>query len=303
MKKAFFLIFTCILTFAKLFSQVDDSTSVSIISYWNKGDHYTYDCSLRKYQVNAQDTSRELEMNYQLDMIVIDSSATAYVFDAKYSNFNIKTELDIIREIMKASQDITLKVKISDVGAIEDLNNWKEVQQYIIKPINTLKSKYKDNPMVEKSVEAMSGMYSSKEAIMASSMQDLQILQYFHGLVYKRDTIIEAIQQRKSNFSDALLDVKVSIWFDSLLVKDAVAKMIKYEEFDKDQITNEVAKYFKSVGIKLTEEEFDKFKVNLSISTVNYIDLNTGWTIYSTEYKETVTDNVIAIEEREIIMR
>jgi hypothetical protein len=283
------------------YSQTPDSSSISIVSYWNNGDHEVYDGIYKKYKISGSDTTMDLAVRYQLDMLVVDSNQTSYKVDAKYSNHQVTNDNPVLKDVLEAVSDITLQIVLTDVGAYEDLLNWKEVSNYVEKPIEKLKQKYGLGQ--NKLIEGISNLYKTKEGIVGNCMNDLMALQYFHGLEYNVGKILEVDQKLKSNFSDTQLDVKVSIWCDSVMVDDGVAKMVKYVEFDKDQTNEEIKKFFTNSGIKITAKELSDLNLSITESTINYIDINTGWTVYSLYTKEVISNESKNIEEREMILR
>lgn len=296
----FAFILSTILT-SNLFAQINISDSTAqIIGYWSIGDMQSYQVSYEKYKVTEQDTSSRMSIKYEVDISIKDSTENSYLIEWFYKNYEIQSDNELINEISKAAQDISVIIKTDELGIVVEVVNWEEVRDYISEAMKPIKKKTKKLPNVKKILEQYTSIYSSKEAIETNAIKDIIQFYNFHGGKYTLNEEINSQMQFANNFGGEPFDVDVKLSLEELNYEDDNSVIRMYQSVNSAQLTKATYEYLISLGTFGNE----KIDINELPSltnetwTASRTHGNTGWTTYSIETKETKAEGTTNVEER-----
>lgn len=297
-------LFTIILSilFSGAFGQINmnDSTAQAI-SYWNIGDKQSYSVSLKKIKLKETDTTSNEIMTYDVDISVMDSTEHSYIIEWFYHNYKTNSTNEIVKKVTSLSEDMKVIIETDEFGAVQGVKNWKEVRDYIKKAMNEIKDDFKDIPKMDKMLEQIEGMYSSKAAIESVAIQDIQQFHTYHGGQYLLGEVLEfPLQVPNMYYPQQPFDSKVTVYLDELNPDDNNFILRSSQEVDSDQLTNITFEYLKqmaeTMGTKAPRKEEIGQLTNIT-TTASRIH-GTGWLIYSIQTKTVNTTGATNIEER-----
>ena len=277
-------------------------SSIQVIGYWSKNDVQTYNVVNKKYKVHGEDTTDMETTKYQVDVKVLDSTATSYTIEWYYKNFDISGSNRFTKSISSIFKDIKVVIRTSEMGAFQEVVNWKEVLDEVKKAFVLIRQQYKDTPNVEPVLKNVEAQLSTKQSIETYAILD--ILQYytFYGGKYTLHDDIET-NLVSNGIPGKPVDVQMTVQLSEINTEEDNAVLRVWREFDKKQMTDatyEVMKNLtKSTGAKLPPRE-EMPEITYSEYTGSRVHGSSGWVIYSFQTKQTSTSESKTVEEREI---
>ena len=304
-KSGLFLLLILTTTIVKGQMNFQDS-SAQVISYWDLGEKYEYAISLQQLKYTEQDTTANETMTYDVEVTVIDSTENSYTVRWFYKNFKTDSENPIVQKLVKVSEDISVDIKLDELGIIQSVENWEEIRDYMKKSVDSLSMDFKEIPEMEKVFQQILGMYNSKSAIEASAIQDAQQFHNFHGGKYTlNETVTGQIKTANLYDNSKPFDTQFSVVLEDLDAENNQYYLRSVQEVDSEQLTqttlNFLNKMAKNMGKEfIKKEEFIDLK-NV-VETASRIH-NTGWVLESILWKEVVAEGATNMEIRTIQMK
>ena len=300
MNKLFTIILSIIFTSA--FGQINmtDSTA-QVITYWDIGEKQSYSISLQKIKLKETDTTSNEVMTYDVDVTVLDSTEDSYTIEWFYHNYKTNSTDEIEKKVTSLSEDLKVIIETDELGVIKGVRNWKEVRSFLIKSMSEIEDDIKDIPNMDKIFKQIENMYSSKEAIESTAIQDVQQFHTYHGGKYLLNEILEFNMQGPNIYNPQKpFDIKSTMYLDELNPDDNNFIIRLNQEIDSDQLTNTTFEYLKqmaeTMGIKGPKKKEIGQLTNIT-TTASRIH-GSGWLIYSIQTKTVNTTGATNIEER-----
>ena len=183
-KKILFFILICWSVDTKGQMNFQDS-SVQVITFWNVGEVYNYSVSLQTLKFTEKDTTSNETLTYDVEVSVIDSAATHYIVRWLYKNYKTNSSNPFIQKVISAAEDIAVDIKINELCEILSVENWEGVRDYMAKSFEKLKNDIGSLPGLNRVMDQMKGIYSTKASIEAMAIQDaLQFHNFYGGKYY-----------------------------------------------------------------------------------------------------------------------
>ena len=183
-------IFQCLSSF--LFSQINKAdSSVQIISYWKTGENQIYSVKDKKVQIKGNDTIVKRDNHYTVEMKVLDMTDKSYTIQWEYKtgdSYNKSNDFDLFSGLVKAYKVI---YKTNEMGEFSEVVNWKEIRNIFNSIIKTAAKEEKRNKDLANILKQISEMYSSKEAIEAYAIKDIQQFHSLFGVSLKLNEKLE----------------------------------------------------------------------------------------------------------------
>lgn len=281
-------------------------SSVQVISYWNLGEKYEYVVSLKKLKYTETDTTSNETITYDVEISVIDSTENSYKIRWFYKNFKSDSKNPIVKKIAALAEDISVDIKTDELGVIQSVENWEEVRGYMAVSLDSLKREFDGIPGMDKVFEQMQGMYSTKSAIEASAIQDVQQFHNFYGGMFiLNETVTGQLKTANLYEVDKPFDTEVTVTLEELDADNNQYIIRSIQEVNSEQLTETTFNYLKRMTDELGQEfiereEFTDLK-NI-VETVSRIH-NTGWVLESVLWKEVIADGITNMEIRRIEMK
>ncbi|MEI9918864.1 MAG: hypothetical protein WDO14_08670 [Bacteroidota bacterium] len=296
------IIFALVISAASAQIMPADS-SIQVIGYWSKNDVQTYNVVNKKYKVKGEQDTVDVETTkYQVDVKVLDSTATNYVIEWHYKNFDISGSNQFTKSISSIFKDMKVVIKTSDLGAFQEVVNWKEIRDEVKTAFVAIRQKYKNLADVDQVLKNVEEQMSSKAAIETYAILDILQFYTFHGGKYTLHDDIET-NLVSNGIPGKPVDVLMTVQLSEINEGEDNAVLRVWKEFDKTQMTDATYEVMKNLT-KSTKEKLPPRDEMPEISYSEYIGARvhggSGWIIYSVQTKQTSTGGSTTVEEREI---
>jgi hypothetical protein len=289
-----------LLLYVPLFAQIDmnDSTA-QVIGYWDKNEKQTYFITHDKYKIRESDTTSSETIHYAVDVTIVDSSANSYEIDWYYRDFDIQTDNQLVRDLASISENITIRIRTDEMGALVEVVNWKEVREYIYKGTKLLKQETKNIPNMDKVIKQIEDMYSTKESIEQGAVREIQQFYSFHGAKYEWGENYSAQMQVSNLYGGEPFDVEVAVWLDELNPEDNNFVVRSQQTVDSEQLTKATYDYLVQMAetMKAPAPKRSDIPPLTNDTWLASRIHDTGWVIYSVETKEVAAEGITNVEE------
>jgi hypothetical protein len=278
---------------------MNDSTA-QVIGYWDMNEKQSYIVTQEKFKIKDSDTTSREFYKYAVDMTIVDSTANSYVIDWFYKDYEIQSDNELIQKLASITEDMTVRVRTDELGAFQEVINWKEVRDYILKGTKLLKKETKNIPNMDKFIKQLEGMYSTKESIELGAVKEMQQFYTFHGAKYEFGQEYNADMKVANLYGGEPFDTKVTVWLDELNPDDNNFIIRMQQTVDSEQLTNATFDYLVKMSETMKVPAPKKEEIPpLTNDTWTASRIHgTGWIIYSIETKETKAEGQTNIEER-----
>ncbi len=300
MRRVQILLLTILLS-VNAFSQINmaDSTA-QVIGYWDMNEKQTYIITQEKFKINETDTTSREFYKYEVDMTIVDSTANSYVIDWFYHDYDIHSDKELIQKLSSLTEDMTVRIRTDEFGAFQEVINWKEVRDYILKATKMLKKETKGIPNMDKFIQQFEGMYSTKQSIELGAVNEMQQYYTFHGGKYELGEEYKADMQAANLYGGNPFDMKVTVWLDELNPDDNNFIIRMQKSIDSEQLTNATFDYLVNMAETMKTAVPKREDIPPLINdtwTASRIH-GSGWIIYSVETKEVTAEGTTNVEER-----
>jgi hypothetical protein len=290
-----------ILLCAGAFGQINMNDSIAqVIGYWDLNEKQSYIITQEKYKVKDSDTTSREFYKYAVDMTIVDSTANSYVIDWFYKDYEIQSDNELIQKLASITEDMNVRVRTDELGAFQEVINWEEVRDYILKGTKLLKKETKNIPNMDKFIKQLEGMYSTKESIELGAVKEMQQFYTFHGAKYEFGQEYNADMKVANLYGGEPFDTKVTVWLDDLNPDDNNFIIRMQQTVDSEQLTSATFDYLVKMSETMKVPAPKKEEIPpLTNDTWTASRIHgTGWIIYSIETKETKAEGQTNIEER-----
>lgn len=307
-KKIVFLKLKAIIVFSLCFAfnmmgQIDiTDTTALVIAHWKMNESQTYKVSSYNNSTEADKVLSSETINYDLSIKVVDSNQVSYILEWTRSNFEINTENEFDKFIIKMVEDIPFLITTDEFGSSIQVLNWEDVGIEIEKRAEVLKAENKDFPERLKKINRLVRKSSTKELVEENLILDAQQFFAFHGARYKFDERIDLQVKVPNNFGGDPLDANTTMMMDEVNLKQGTFIIRSSQRINPYQLTAVTYDYLSSLNMVGAElPPFEEFPlITKLIWGGSEIHGNSGWVIYSIETKQTNSDKVVTVEERTI---
>ena len=283
------------------FGQIDmnDSTA-QVIGYWHMNEKQTYIITQEKFKIKDSDTTSREFYKYAIDMTIVDSTADSYVIDWFYRDYKIQSDNELIQKLSSITEDMNIKIRTDELGVFQEVVNWKEVRDYILKATKLMKKETNGIPNMDKIIKQIEGMYSTKQSIELGAVKEIQQYYTFHGGKYELGEEINADMQAANLYGGDPFDMKVTLWLDELNPDDNNFIIRMQQTINSEQLTNATFDYLvkmaETMKVRAPKKE-DLPPLTNDTWTASRIH-GSGWVIYTIETKEVKAEGVTNVEER-----
>ncbi len=285
------------------FAQINiaDSTA-QVIGYWDKKEKQTYTVTQESIKVKGTDTTSRETMKYDVDITILDSTATSYTIEWHYRNFNLSSSNVLALKMARIQQDLKVVIKTNEMGSFQEVVNWKEVRNQVKKSVEKLKRELGNVPQVVEVLKKTEGLYNSKEAIEAVAVNDIQQFYTFHGGKYTLGELLEGQMKVYNPYGSEPFDSEVTVYLDEIDTEDSNVIMRATHEINQEQLIKATHSYLVDISknLKVTPPKLEDLKdISNEILVASRIH-ESGWVMYSVQTKIIKADNTTSIEERTI---
>ncbi|PWJ43968.1 hypothetical protein [Sediminitomix flava] len=305
MKRVLFLAFVYSLFSYSALAQINmNDSSAQVIGYWDMNEKQSYTITEEKYKIRDADTTNREFIKYSVDVTIVDSTANSYDIEWLYKDFDIDTEDEFSKKLISISENMVIKIRTDEMGSLQHVLNWKEVQKYISKSLKLLKKEFKkqikDAPNMDQIFRQVANMYATKEAIEAGAIKEILQFYTFHGARYELGEEYKGDMKTANLLGGEPFDTHMSVSLDELNPEDNNYIIRMKSSVDSQQLTDATFNYLTQMTASLNVSNLKREDFpNLSNDTWTASRIHgSGWVIYTIETKEVFAEGRTNVEER-----
>ena len=303
--KHFFLLGFCLFLFGRTVDgqiNMADST-VQVIGYWDLNEKESYSITEEKYKVQNSDTINRISTKYKVDVTIIDSTANSYTIEWRYYDHETSLDNAILQRIAKLGESMKVVIQTDEYGVFKEVVNYKEIVSHINKVAEQLRNEFGKEPQIDKIIEQVRSMFSSKELVEAMAVKEIIQFYSFHGGVYQLGEEYTAQMKITNAIGGAPFDAEVTVMLDEIDGEEEDYVMRSWINVDKKQLTDATYEYMEKLasakaGDFPSREMFPELNHETRMATL--IHGPSGWVIYRIETKEVSSEGIVNVEERVI---
>ena len=245
-----------------------DEDMVPFVAYWSIGDSYDFKVThikkrwelyeLEDGKITASTLTKNDSTSYHSNFLVIDSSETSYTvkwsYDTQLEDFGFPENIS----------DQWLKDKVTEViyktdelGVLIEIENWKEVSEYMMGLIATLVDQYtpkKNRKNMMAMLEPFIEKFSSQEVIETLCFQELQGFHMLLGGQYPSNEVMLYEDEITNVFSEDPIRANVQLYVDSVDFENQYCKMIQESKINDKDVKEMLANVFKQMNLNDDDE-------------------------------------------------
>ncbi len=284
-----------------VFGQINmnDSTA-QVIGYWDMNEKQSYTVTQDNFKITDSDTTSREFHKYTVDITIVDSTANSYLIEWLYRDYEIQSDNELIQKLSSITEDMTVRIRTDELGVFQEVVNWKEVRDYILKATKLMDKETKNIPNMDKFINQIEGMYGTKESIELGAVKEMQQFYTFHGAKYELGEEYNIDMQAANLYGGDPFDMRVIVWLDELNPQNNNFIIRMQQTIDSEQLTEATYDYLTKIAETMetpAPEKEDIPSLTNDTWTVSRIH-GSGWIIYSIETKEVKAEGVTNIEER-----
>lgn len=157
---------------------VTDS-SATCIAYWKKGEEKVFLINHKKEKLKDGVRQSGEDIHYEAHLTVKDSSAAGYTIEWTNRNYSSPTNNPMVKGMNFLYNDLHFLYKTTEAGAFVELVNWEEVRDFYVN-LAAL-SVPRDNDTAQEIMNKTKAMFSSREAVEAAMIPEIQLLHLPYG--------------------------------------------------------------------------------------------------------------------------
>jgi hypothetical protein len=224
-----------------------DSTS-QVVAWWDKNESQDYVITSTKIKVQGNDTISSEIIQYDVDITVQDSTESGYLVNWFYHNYFIDSDDELTEKIITLIGDLNIQIRTDGNGVFLEIVNWEEIRDVIMKGMDLVKNELKEFPGIDDFIAQMEGMYQSKQAIEASSINEILQFHYFHGVSYKYWQDYTYSDKLSNLYGGEPFDAHVTFWLDEMNPEEHNAVYRMHQVVDSEQLTNETFRFLSNMA-------------------------------------------------------
>jgi uncharacterized protein YbaA (DUF1428 family) len=279
-----------------------DST-VQVIGYWDLHEKESYSITEEKYKVQNSDTINRISTKYKVDVTIIDSTANSYSIEWRYYDYETSLDNTILQRIAKLGESMQVVIRTDEYGTFKEVANYKEIVTHVNDLAEQLRNEFAKEPQIDKIVEQIRSVFSSKEIVEAMAVKEIKQFYSFHGGIYELGEEYTAQMKITNATGGDPFDAEVTVMLDEIDGEQDDYVMRSWINVDSKQLTDATYEYMEKLasakaGDFPTRESFPE--LNHETRMASLIHGPSGWVIYSIETKEVSSEGIVNVEERVI---
>jgi len=269
MKSQILLTFLFLVTFTLFSQENEELTAIPIVSYWSKGDVYTFLVKKSKKTWKEEDLSKADSSEYTATFTVIDSTETSYTikweFENEYSNLSMIPSK--YQSNFKKYQKNEVIYTTDEVGVFQGIKNWKEISQqmkdFYSQLLEVLKTDESENLKTLKNMlDPIMKIYSSKEGIEQLVFKEIYYFHFPYGVEYSIAEPLEYEEEFPNLFGGDPLKGLAKIEVIGVDQENEIVTLLNTKNINEADTKRFLMEALKKMGFKdkEVEEEMKKAK-------------------------------------------
>lgn len=301
------LVFVFFMSTFVLSAQINkENSTVQTIAYWNLGEKHEYSIMREQVKLKENDTISKKISTYDVDIIVVDSTATSYIVEWYYKNNKDQENYDL----NKKENGLKIRFKTDEMGTFQEILNLNEVQNYVKKTLDELKNSINNSSKeIEPFFNNMKNVFTAKEIIESVFLNDIQVFHSFYGGQYTLGEVIEDQIEIDNVFGGSPYLADITLVLEDIDFEEDSYVLKYYQSINPEQLKTIVEDVSEQLGKGISSEEkkldFDKIGINgfeneVYIGSVIH---DSGWILYTNYTKSIALENYTNIDSVIIEMK
>lgn len=306
MKNSLLVFIFFMLTFV-LSAQINkENSTVQTIAYWNLGEKQEYSITREQVKLKGNDTISKKNSTYDVDIMVVDSTATSYIVEWYYKNNKDQGSYDL----NKKENGLKIRFKTDEMGTFQEILNLNEVQNYVKKTLDELKNSINNSSKeIEPFFNNMKNVFTAKEIIESVFLNDIQVFHSFYGGQYALGEVIEDQIEIDNVFGGSPYLADITLVLEDIDFEEDSYVLKYYQSINPEQLKTIVEDVSEQLGKGISSDEekldFDKLGINgfeneVYIGSVIH---DSGWILYTNYTKSIALENYTNIDSVIIEMK
>ena len=283
-----------------------ENSTVQTIAYWNLGEKQEYSITREQVKLKENDTISKKISTYDVDITVVDSTATSYIVEWNYKNNKDQGNY----ELNEKENGLKIRFKTDEMGTFQEVLNLNEVQNYVKKTFDKLKNSINNSSKeTEPFFNNMKNMFTTKEILESVFLNDIQVFHSFYGGQYTLSEVVEDQIEIDNVFGGSPYLADITLVLEDIDFEEDSYVLKYYQTINPEQFKTVVEDVSEQLGKGISSDEekldFDKFGINgfeneVYIGSVIH---DSGWILYTNYTKSIALENYTNIDSVIIEMK
>lgn len=262
-----------------------DTTKVSFIAYWSKGDSYDFKVTKVKKTWTNDNLTKNDSTQYIANFKVLDSTESDYKIQWSFKNNLINTykeNLNKIYEDKNAINEIVEKYDVTKViyktdeyGEFIEITNWQEISDFMSKMLKELEKSIQIRKPdkvneVKKAIAPLAKIYSSKDGIEQLILYELQYFHFPFGSEYDVNNPFEYEQELPNLVGGEPIKGNAKLSIEEVNLDEFYCVLKEEVVIDPDDTKRQVIMLLKKMGIEGSKADEIMETAVLDINDLNY---------------------------------
>jgi hypothetical protein len=296
MKKALSILFFVIINYS--FGQINyEESTFQAITFWDLKEKQNYDITISQYRIVKNDSILKNKIKYQVEIIVIDSTAKNYEIEWHFKNFVTTSNSKIKQEIDKIYEGIKIKYKTDELGVFEKITNLESVRKQIQKKLDNIKKENKSLSDLGSDFTKLEFFLKNKNSLENLFAKDINQFHYFHGVAFELNESQSAKMEVPNLLGGKPFDADITFEMTDINSEYEFAVLRMEQVVNSVELKKSVIEFLKKTRGYKGDYILEELKNEIRMATSMH---NTGWPIYSSHIVDINLGDEQTVEIREI---
>jgi hypothetical protein len=258
---------------------VYSDTSSTIVGYWKKGERKNLQIIHSKQQSKGNEKIKVATSTYDVELLVLDSTAKNYTLQWTYKNIEVKNSDDLTKRMASLTDGLRVIYKTDDLGSFEEVVNLEEVQAFVNKSLDLISSKSNDS-LTNSITSRMRLYFNKREAIESLVLKEIKLYHTLYGNEFSLNSKIVQEIVLPNITGGAPFPATIQAWLSKLQPQNDFCQVIMDQQIDKvkgkEVLVDVIKKLLGELGDKALGTDIPG---QIEVSDHNEFDmiLSTGW--------------------------
>lgn len=262
-----------------------DSTKISFIAYWSKGDSYDFKVSKVKREWEKETLTKKDSSQYIANFKVLDSTESSYKIQWTFKNNIISSfqenskkyfkDKKVLKEIIAKNDFSKIIYKTNEFGEFIEIVNWEDLAETTRLLLEEVIKSFEDKDPVKiasfrKKMQPIVDIYTSQSGIEQLALKELQYFHYPFGLEYDVTQPIEYEQDLKNMLGGKPIRSETTLTFEEVDFENYYCSIKEESELNSQDSKRVIKKLLKKMGLSDSETKKSISNAFLDIKDLNY---------------------------------
>lgn len=245
-----------------------DSTKISFIAYWSKGDSYDFKVSKVKREWEKETLTKKDSSQYIANFKVLDSTESSYKIQWTFKNNIISSfqenskkyfkDKKVLKEIIAKNDFTKIIYETNELGEFIEIVNWEDLAETTRLLLEEVIKSFEDKDPVKiasfrKKMQPIVDIYTSQSGIEQLALKELQYFHYPFGLEYDVTKPIEYEQDLENMLGGKPIRSETTLTFEEVDFENYYCSIKEESELNSQDSKRVIKKLLKKMGLSDSE--------------------------------------------------